>query len=56
MQILSILSSEEYGIGFKLGNETLRNEVQKALEDMKADGTMKAISEKWFGKDVTTLE
>lgn len=50
------LSSEEYGIGFKLGNETLKNEVQKALEDMKADGTMKAISEKWFGKDVTTLE
>ena len=50
------LSSEEYGIGFKLGNETLKNEVQKALEDMKADGTMKTISEKWFGKDVTTLE
>lgn len=50
------LSSEEYGIGFKLGNDTLRNEVQKALEDMKADGTMKTISEKWFGKDVTTLE
>ena len=50
------LSSEEYGVGFKLGNETLRNEVQKALEDMKADGTMKTVSEKWFGKDVTTLE
>ena len=50
------LSSEEYGIGFKLGNETLKNEVQKALEDMKADGTMKTISERWFGKDVTTLE
>ena len=50
------LSSEEYGIGFKLGNETLKNEVQKALEDMKADGIMKTISEKWFGKDVTTLE
>ena len=50
------LSSEEYGIGFKLGNETLKNEVQKALEDMKADGTMKTVSEKWFGKDVTTLE
>ena len=49
------LSTEEYGIGFKLGNETLKNEVQKALEDMKADGTMKTISEKWFGKDVTTL-
>ena len=50
------LSSEEYGIGFKLGNETLRDEVQKALDEMKADGTMKTISEKWFGKDVTTLE
>ena len=50
------LSSEEYGVGFKLGNETLKNEVQTALEDMKADGTMKTISEKWFGKDVTTLE
>jgi len=50
------LSSEEYGIGFKLGNEALRDEVQKALDEMKADGTMKTISEKWFGKDVTTLE
>ena len=49
------LSSEEYGIGFKLGNEALRDEVQKALDEMKADGTMKTISEKWFGKDVTTL-
>ena len=50
------LSSEEYGIGFKLGNEALRDEVQKALDEMKTDGTMKTISEKWFGKDVTTLE
>ena len=50
------LSSEEYGVGFKLGNEALRDEVQKALDEMKADGTMKTISEKWFGKDVTTLE
>ena len=50
------LSSEEYGIGFKLGNEALRDEVQKALDEMKADGTLKTISEKWFGKDVTILE
>ena len=49
------LSTEEYGIGFKLGNEALRDEVQKALDEMKADGTMKTSSEKWFGKDVTTL-
>ena len=50
------LSSEEYAVGFKLGNTILRDEVQKALEEMKADGTLKSISEKWFGKDVTTLE
>jgi extracellular solute-binding protein, family 3 len=50
------LSSEEYAVGFKLGNTILRDEVQKALEDMKADGTLKSISEKWFVKDVTTLE
>ena len=50
------LSSEEYAVGFKLGNEALRDEVQKALDEMKDDGTLKTISEKWFGKDVTTLE
>ena len=49
------LSSEEYAVGFKLGNTILRDEVQTALEEMKADGTLKSISEKWFGKDVTTL-
>ena len=50
------LSSEEYAVGFKLGNTILMDEVQTALEEMKADGTLKSISEKWFGKDVTTLE
>lgn len=50
------LSSEEYGVGFKLGNEALRDEVQAKLDEMKADGSLKTISEKWFGKDVTTLE
>lgn len=49
------LASEEYGIGFKKGNEELRDKVQAALEDMAADGTMKTISEKWFGVDVTTV-
>lgn len=49
------IASEEYGIGFKLGNEELRDKVQAALEEMAADGTMKTISEKWFGTDVTTI-
>lgn len=49
------LSSEEYGIGFKKGNEELRDKVQGALDEMAADGTMAEISEKWFGRDVTTI-
>lgn len=49
------LASEQYGIGFKKGNEALRDNVNAALKDMAADGTLKTISEKWFGVDVTTI-
>lgn len=49
------LASEEYGVGFKKGNEELRDKVQAALEDMAADGTLETISTKWFGVDVTTV-
>ena len=41
------LSSEEYGIGFKLGNTELRDKVQATLLDMLADGTFDEIAEKW---------
>ena len=49
------ISNEEYGVGFKLGNTELRDKVQGALEDMAKDGTLTAISEKWFDKDITTI-
>lgn len=49
------LSEEEYGVGFKKGNTELRDKVQATLEEMAEDGTLKEISEKWFGKDVTTI-
>lgn len=49
------LAAEEYGVGFLLGNEELRDKVQGVLEEMAADGTMAEISDKWFGKDVTTI-
>ena len=49
------LSAEEYGVGFKKGNTELRDQVQAALEEMAADGTLTEISEKWFGEDVTTI-
>lgn len=49
------LAAEDYGVGFLLGNEALRDEVQAALEEMAADGTLAKISEDWFGKDITTI-
>lgn len=50
------LSSEEYAIGFRKDDQKLRDEVQKILEEMKADGTLAEISTKWFGSDVTTVK
>lgn len=49
------VASEEYGVGFAIGNEELRDEVQATLEEMAADGTLARISEEWFGADVTII-
>lgn len=49
-------ASEKYAVGFKKGNTELRDKVNEALKEMAADGTMAEISEKWFGKDITTLK
>ena len=49
------VASEEYGVGFALGNEALRDQVQAALEEMAADGTLAQISNEWFGEDITTI-
>jgi polar amino acid transport system substrate-binding protein len=45
------LAPEEYGVGVKKGNEELLKNLQKALDDMNADGTAAKISTKWFGED-----
>ena len=47
------ISSEEYAIGFLKGNDELKDKVDETLAEMAEDGTMKEISEKWFGKDIT---
>lgn len=41
------IASEQYGIGFKLGNAVLRDKVQATIDEMAADGTFLAIAEKW---------
>ena len=50
------ITAEQYGVGFYLENTALRDQVQKTLKEMAADGTFKAISEKWFGYDVCILQ
>lgn len=50
-----VLAPEEYGVGFLLGNEELRDKVQGALEEMAADGKLAEISNKWFDEDITTI-
>ena len=50
------LEEEEYAIGFRKGDQALRDKVQSTLSEMKADGTLGKISEKWFGSDITTVK
>ena len=40
-------------LAFRKDSEDLKNRVNKALAEIKADGTLGKISEKWFGKDYT---
>ena len=49
------LAAEEYGIGFRKKDSALRNEVQRILEEMAADGTVAEISKKWFGADISII-
>ena len=41
------ISSEQYGVGFKKGNEDLRDKVQATLVEMQKDGTIAKIAENY---------
>lgn len=41
------LASEQYGIGFKLGNDALKDKVEATLLEMAEDGTFMQIAEKY---------
>ena len=49
------LAEENYVIGFRKGDDALKEKVEGALKEMSADGTLAEISNKWFGEDVTTI-
>ena len=48
------ISEEPMGIGFKKEDKELKDAIQKALNELKADGTMSKLSVKWFGFDAYT--
>jgi len=49
------LASEQYGVGFKLGNTELRDTVQKDLDAMVKDGSFATIAKKWGLEEAISL-
>lgn len=49
------LQAEEYGIGFRLGEEALATEVNQQLIAIANDGTLNTIVANWFSEDTTTI-
>ena len=49
------LSEESYAIGFKKGNTGLLDQVNKALAELKTDGTLVAIFDKYLNGDVGAI-
>lgn len=43
---------EEYGVGIRKEDSDFKEALDKALDEMKADGTADKISVKWFGKAI----
>lgn len=50
--VATAADASKSGLMFRKGNETLVEEVNKALQGMIDDGTYLEISKKWFGEDV----
>ena len=44
--------TEEYGVGLRKDDTELHGKIDKALADMKADGSAAKIAEQWFGKNI----
>lgn len=49
------IRTEQYAVGFKLGNEELRDQVQSTLDEMLKDGTFDDIAKKWDLSDMVCL-
>lgn len=51
------LATEQYGVGFKLGNTALKDQVEATLLEMAADGTVEKIAAEWadYGLSVDSI-
>lgn len=47
------ISSEPFGVAFRMNDKSLEEKIQSTIDEMVADGTMGKISRKWFGEDIT---
>lgn len=52
MIIADHFGSEEYGVGLRKEDKELLAKLQKAMDEMKKDGTAAKISKQWFGDDI----
>ena len=51
-----VLGSDTTNIAFRPDDDSLRSAFNKALTSVNSDGTNQALSEKWFGTDISIHE
>lgn len=51
-----VIFDEKMGVAFRKGDQALCDKVWDTLKEMKKDGTLKKISEQWFGEDLTLVD
>ncbi|MFL0250344.1 ABC transporter substrate-binding protein [Clostridium neuense] len=51
-KLKSSLSKEPIGVAFRKDDKALRDAYNKAMNELKKDGTLSKISKKWFGLDI----
>jgi polar amino acid transport system substrate-binding protein len=49
------LAAEQFGIGFRKGEEALMNKVWETLLEMARDGTVAGIATRWLGADISLI-
>jgi polar amino acid transport system substrate-binding protein len=49
------LGGDKYAVGFRKGDQKLRDKIQEEMDKLRSEGELSRISEKWFGSDITTV-